>query len=368
MAQAEDSVAQQRKEKLELSNVVVFSHVVGKNTAKGRGAELLREEVKKNHDKLPNYNELQVYPDSLLFNDTKVMEALKNNTVQLAAPSISKLFEKNHRLKIFDFPFLFKDIKDIEAFYEKAKDKLFPQKYQEIPCLDDECNYLVLGLWHGGMKQLSSSQKINVSDSEPLKGQTFRIQNSDIIKFTFEKLGAKTQQEDDFAKVKKLLQKGSVTGQESTWSHIESEKFYKHQDYFIETNHGYLGYLLLSNKIFWNELQEDTVKQERSTWLKMIKDVGSTVFNESDKLNQLAKNTIKNKIEEDGKQKKKFLSLTLSEKDRNTWCKAIYNDKSWTGRWKEFIEGKDDDFKQIVQLAIEGKTGCPADSLKNKLW
>jgi hypothetical protein len=75
--------------------------------------------------------------------DSKVMSSLEKNKVQLAAPSISKLIEKNTRLQLFDFPFLFKDIDEVQEFYDNAKDKLF---YLEdgIQYLDANHNLVVL--------------------------------------------------------------------------------------------------------------------------------------------------------------------------------------------------------------------------------
>ncbi len=224
--------------------------------------------------------------------------------IQLAAPSISKLLQYNPSLRVFDFPFLFKGINEVEIFYEKAKSKLFypDAKDNNVLYLDKDEKYLVLGLWHAGMKQLSSSKEINISNDEPLAGQTFRIQNSPIIEFVLGELGAKVKIENNFAKVKKLLQKGAVDGQESTWSHIESEQFYEHQKYFVETNHGYLGYLLLTNKSFWEKLEKDESlkeeeeKQNQKNWLDMIQDVTSVTSKESNELNKLAKSKIEEAV------------------------------------------------------------------------
>jgi len=114
----------QLKKDLGLENTIVFSHVVAKDTPKGKGAEQLKELVK-NSKGLDNVPEIQVYPDSVLFDDNKVMQALADNKVQLAAPSISKLLTINSKLKIFDFPFLFLTVDDVSKFYEAAREKLF---------------------------------------------------------------------------------------------------------------------------------------------------------------------------------------------------------------------------------------------------
>ena len=134
-----DSVSgEEQKKTLGLDNKVVFSHVVGRDTPKGKGAILLKDRIRE--QQLRFYGELQIYPDSLLFNDTKVMKALEKNKVQLAAPSISKLVEFNPKLKIFDFPFLFKDLEEVEQFYSnpEVKKKLFYQDEEGINYLDKD--------------------------------------------------------------------------------------------------------------------------------------------------------------------------------------------------------------------------------------
>jgi C4-dicarboxylate-binding protein DctP len=60
-----------------------------------------------------------------------------------------------------------------------------------------------------------------------------------------------------FGEVYQALQTGAIDAQENTWSNNYSQKFFEVQDYFTETNHGYLGYLLAVNPGFWNRLPGD---------------------------------------------------------------------------------------------------------------
>lgn len=46
-----------------------------------------------------------------------------------------------------------------------------------------------------------------------------------------------------------------MDGQENTWTNILAEGYNKDQNCFIETNHGYLGYIVLTNKKFWDALE-----------------------------------------------------------------------------------------------------------------
>jgi len=75
-----------------------------------------------------------------------------------------------------------------------------------------------------------------------------------------------------FGEVYQALQTGAVDAQENTWSNIYSSKFYEVQDYLMETNHGYIGYLVAVNPGFWSSLPDDvqvelnSIVQEASTW------------------------------------------------------------------------------------------------------
>jgi len=361
----------QLKEKLGLGNVIVFSHVVTKDTPKGKGAEQLKELV--GNGKLDNFVKIQVYPDSVLFDDTKVMQALAENKVQLAAPSISKLIKEikddtgkgnnevcNPKLQIFDFPFLFSNVAEVGAFFEKAKDKIFFQKDGKLYLKSDnkQCyngkSYLVLGLWHGGMKQITSSKEIFISKSKPLEDSKFRVQSSPVIKQVFEALGAEFKLEDDFTKVYKKLKTKEIDGQENTWSNIVTGKFYEEQKYFLETNHGYLGYLLIASQSFFDDHLKNPDNEKR--WQAIFDTVAGSVNQSTDNAN--AKESLISILQKDGKKDQPINSLNAQ--DREKWCERIYAGQY--SEWKKLVEeiGKD-----IVQMAIQNKTGCPHDILRS---
>ena len=71
--------------------VIKFSHVTNTDKhPKGIAASLLEKRV---NEEMNGKACLEVYPNSTLYNDNKVLEAVLNGDVQLAAPSLSK-FEK----------------------------------------------------------------------------------------------------------------------------------------------------------------------------------------------------------------------------------------------------------------------------------
>ena len=67
--------------------VIKFSHVVAVKTPKGAMANKLKELV---DERLKGKVRVEVFPNSQLFSDSKVLEAVLLGDVQLAAPALSK--------------------------------------------------------------------------------------------------------------------------------------------------------------------------------------------------------------------------------------------------------------------------------------
>ena len=60
-----------------------------------------------------------------------------------------------------------------------------------------------------------------------------------------------------FSEVYQALQTGVVDGQENTPSNMYTQKFHEVQKYTTLTNHGYIGYVVVVNKKFWDDLPAD---------------------------------------------------------------------------------------------------------------
>jgi C4-dicarboxylate-binding protein DctP len=60
-----------------------------------------------------------------------------------------------------------------------------------------------------------------------------------------------------FGEVYQALQTGVVDGQENTWSNIYTQKMHEVQKFAAVTNHGYIGYVVVVNKKFWDGLPAD---------------------------------------------------------------------------------------------------------------
>jgi C4-dicarboxylate-binding protein DctP len=230
--------------------VIKFAHVVAENTPKGLMAERFKDLVE---EKTDGAILVEVYPNSQLFGDDKVLEAMLLGDVQMAAPALSKFSRYTDVLALYDLPFLFTDLDAVDRFQ---------QSEQGQAMLDSIASKGLMGLGylHNGMKQLSSSQPLRVpADAAGLK---FRIMSSEVLEAQFEALDAAPLKKP-FSEVFTLLQTRAIDGQENTWSNIYSKKFFEVQPYITESNHGLLDYMVATSKAFWSSLSDEQRAQVR---------------------------------------------------------------------------------------------------------
>ncbi|WP_114010829.1 TRAP transporter substrate-binding protein [Cohaesibacter intestini] len=235
--------------------VIKFSHVTAATGhPKGEAASLLAERV---NAEMNGKACMEVFPNSQLFNDNKVLEALLLGDVQLAAPSLAKFEKYTKKFRLFDLPFLFKDMGAVDRFQTSDNGQAMLDSMQRKGLQG-------LSYWHNGIKHFSANKPlIKPADASGLK---FRVQTSEVAAAMIEALGANPQKLA-FAEVYGALQTGVVDGQENTWSNIYTKKFFEVQDGVTETNHQVLDYLVVTSTEWW-----DGLDPEIRTQLKTIMD------------------------------------------------------------------------------------------------
>lgn len=258
--------------------VIKFSHVTNTDKhPKGIAATLLAERVNSDMDGKAC---MEVFPNSSLYTDEKVVEALLRGDVQLAAPSLS-LFEKfTKQFRLFDLPFMFKNINAVDEFQNSEHGEALRSSMNKRGLQG-------LAFWHNGMKQMSANKPlISPTDAEGLR---FRVQPSDVLVAQMEAIGGNPQKMA-FAEVYGALQTGVVDGQENTWSNIYGRKFFEVQDGITETNHGIIDYLVVTSVDWLDSLDAEI----RDQFLSIVADVTALRNTESTQVNEEAKTAILN--------------------------------------------------------------------------
>ena len=220
--------------------VIKFSHVVAPNTPKGLASEKFKELAEKYTG---GKVKVEVYPNSQLYKDKEELEALQLGAVQMLAPSNSKFGPIGIReFEVFDLPYILPDL----ATLRKVTDG--PLGARLLKLLDAK-GMSGLAYWDNGFKQMTANKKL-VAPAD-YKGLKFRIQSSKVLEAQFRSLGA-IPQVMAFSEVYQALQTGVVDGQENTPSNIYTQKMHEVQKYTTMTNHGYIGYVVVANKKFWD--------------------------------------------------------------------------------------------------------------------
>src|SRR5579871_4554564 len=239
--------------------VIKFSHVVAPDTPKGKAAEKFKELAEKyTNGKV----KIEVYPNSTLYKDKEELEALQLGSVQMLAPSNSKFGPLGIReFEVFDLPYILPDLGTLRKVTEG------PLGIRLLKLLDSK-GITGLAYWDNGFKQMSANKKLIAP--EDYNGVKFRIQSSKVIQAQFKVLGA-LPQVMAFSEVYQALQTGVVDGQENTWSNIYTQKMNEVQKYITQTNHGYIGYVVIVNKKFWDDLPAD-IRDQLSKAMKEATD------------------------------------------------------------------------------------------------
>ncbi len=237
--------------------VIKLSHVTNADKhPKGLAASLLEQRI---NDEMNGKACMEVFPNSTLYDDDKVLEAMLQGDVQMAAPSLSKFEQFTKVFRIFDLPFVFKNIAAVDEFQNSEAGNAMKMSMERRGLVG-------LAFWHNGMKQMSANKPLILpTDAAGLK---FRVQPSEVIKSQMEAIGV-SPQPMAFSEVYGALQTGVVDGQENTWSNVYGQKFFEVQDGTTETNHGVLDYMLVVSTDWWDSLDAD-VRDQLATIIEEV--------------------------------------------------------------------------------------------------
>jgi C4-dicarboxylate-binding protein DctP len=225
--------------------VIKFSHVVAPDTPKGKGAVRFKELAEKYTD---GKVKVEIYPNSQLYKDKEEVEALQLGAVQMLAPSFAKFGPLGVKeFEVFDTPFLFAD----KAALRKVTDG--PEGKKMLARLDAK-GITGLAFWDNGFKIMSANKPIKTP--EDLLGLKLRIQSSKVLEAQMKAWGA-VPQVMAFSEVYQALQTGVVDGTENPPSNMYTQKMHEVQKFAALSNHGYLGYVVVVNKPFWDGLPAD---------------------------------------------------------------------------------------------------------------
>jgi C4-dicarboxylate-binding protein DctP len=225
--------------------IIKFSHVVAADTPKGKASEFFAKKAAElTHGKV----KVDLYPNSQLYKDKEEMEALQMGAVQMLAPSLAKFGPLGVKeFEVFDFPFIFDDTAELHKITQGPIGAAMLAKLEPKGVKG-------LAFWDNGFKSFSANTPLKMPAD--YKGKKFRIQSSKVLEEQIRSVGG-IPQVMAFSEVYQALQTGVVDGTENPISNFYTQKMNEVQKYLSITNHGYLGYVVVVNKKFWDGLPAD---------------------------------------------------------------------------------------------------------------
>lgn len=225
--------------------VIKFSHVVAADTPKGKASEFF---AKRAGELTKGKAKVEVYANSALYKDKEEMEALQLGAVQILAPSLAKFGPLGVKeFEAFDFPYIFDDTADLHRITQGPIGAALLAKLEPKGIKG-------LAFWDNGFKSFSANTPIKTPAD--LKGKKMRIQSSKVLEEQIRSVGG-LPQVMAFSEVYQALQTGVVDGAENPVSNLYTQKMHEVQKHLTLTNHGYLGYAVITNKKFWDGLPAD---------------------------------------------------------------------------------------------------------------
>ena len=243
---------------------IKFSHVVAVDTPKGQAAEFFK---KRAEELTQGKVKIEVYPNSQLYKDKEELEALQLGSVQMLAPSLAKFGPLGVKeFEVFDLPFIFHNYDDLHKVTKG------PVGQQLLAKLEPK-GIKGLAYWDNGFKSFSANTPIKTP--EDLKGKKLRIQSSKVLEAQMQAIKA-IPQVMAFSEVYQALQTGVVDGTENPISNFYTQKMHEVQKYLAISDHGYLGYAVIVNKKFWEELPAD-IRGQLETAMKEATDYANKI-------------------------------------------------------------------------------------------
>ncbi|GAC1421195.1 MAG: TRAP transporter substrate-binding protein [Burkholderiaceae bacterium] len=289
--------------------VIKFSHVVASDTPKGKGAQRFKELAEK---ATKGRVKVELYPNSTLYKDKEELEALQLGSVQMLAPSLAKFGPLGVKeFEVFDLPYIFPSK---AVLYRVTEGPVGKDLFKRL----ESKGITGLGYWDNGFKDMTANRPLK--KPADFKGIKIRIQSSKVLDAQMRALGANPQVLP-FSEVYQALQTGVVDGVENTPSNIYTQKMHEVQKYMTISDHGYIGYAVITNKKFWDGLPADIRTQLEGAMREASKYTNGIAQDENDQALAAIKKSGKTTI------------YVLNDAEKAEWRKAL------VPIWKE-MEGR----------------------------
>lgn len=264
--------------------VIKISHDVAPDQAKGVAFERFKQVAQR---RLGDRVRIEIYPSGQLYpSDPKNVEALQAGAIHMVAPTFEKWTPSMPRFALFTLPYVFVSQKMMREALDSPDigGKVWPDL--------DKKGLKYLAVWSNGYRQIFN-RKLEVREPEDLKGLKIRVQAKDVFTPLFRLAGANAQVLA-WSEAPQAVQQGIVDGFEVPFNAARSIRAWELLKYVTAADYVYSGYLVGTNKAWWNGLPADVQRELQEAmdevtawqWEYNLKD-------ETDSKNLLVKNGMK---------------------------------------------------------------------------
>lgn len=217
------------------------------------------EAFKKKVEELSNGKiKVEIYPALQLGSMREQAEAVQMGSHQITIQPISVLTPFVEELQIVDFPFLWPST-------EKMYKVLDGEGGSKLLSKTEQKGFKGFGFWSSGFKQFTTRGK-EIHKPSDFQGVKMRVMPSPLLIAQYKAWGANPVP-IEYSELYNALQQKIVDGQENPIQTIAMNKYYEVQDTMIMSNHGYLAYVFVANKAWFeglpNEYKEIVTKAEK---------------------------------------------------------------------------------------------------------
>jgi C4-dicarboxylate-binding protein DctP len=237
---------------------IKFSHNQQTITPPHKAAEMFKQFVE---ERTKGYYEVQIYPAQQLGGLRDQVEGTILGTIELTQqtpPTVSLFVPK---AMVLDFPFLWTNE---EAMWKVLDGPLGQELLQSL----EAKGLKGVDFWSSGFKNFTSGRK-PIRTPDDFKGMKIRVIPSPLLSSQYEAWGA-SPTPVDFKELYTALQQGLVDGQENPAGTIVDVKLYEVQKYMTESRHGFLHYIMMFNKK-WFDAQP---KPNQEILIQAVKEAG----------------------------------------------------------------------------------------------
>jgi tripartite ATP-independent transporter DctP family solute receptor len=196
--------------------------------------------------------QIQIYTDGQLGDINGMMSAMQLGTLEMAyygLPSVIQL-RGSEALNVMYVPYLFKNAEWAEKILNNDE---FRAIYNRIA---ETAGVRVVGAWGQRSPRALQTTKGPITEPDQVKGMRLRIPPIEMLKLTFEKLGAQITPMG-MLEIYNALARGTVEGQDNGFDLSIPGKFHEVAKFWSATDHAYELVAFFASERFWKSLSAE---------------------------------------------------------------------------------------------------------------